>query len=464
MKRMTLPLAALLACALPLSVANAVTPDEARAIAKDAYLYGFPMVDSYRIQHSYFVDEGGPEYKAPWNTLFNNARVYTPDDRSVQTPNSDTPYSYVGVDLRAEPLVFTVPAVESGRYYSLQFIDMYTFNFAYVGSRATGNEAGNFLLAGPGWRGETPPGIKAVIRSETELAFVLYRTQLFGPSDLDNVKKIQAGYKVQTLSRFLGRAPPPAAPEVAFPKPLTSEEERTSLEFFEQLNFLLRFCPTHPSETALMQRFAEIGVGAGKPLDVDKLSPEMQKALRDGMADAWAKFKQYKETEIDTGKRGSADSFGTRQRLNGSYIDRFTAAVLGIYGNSKEEAVYPAYFVDESNEKLDGSRRYTLQFAKDQLPPANAFWSLTMYELPASLLYANPLDRYLINSPMLPTLKRDAAGGVTLYIQHESPGKDKESNWLPAPPGPFFCAMRLYWPKPQALDGTWQAPKMQRVD
>ena len=140
------------------------------------------MVDNYRILYSYFVDKGGPEYKAPWNTLVNNARVYTPDDTAIQTPNSDTPYSYVGADLRAEPLVFTVPAVEKDRYYSLQFIDLYTFNFAYVGSRATGNEAGAYLLAGPGWKGEKPAGIKKVIRSETDIAFVLYRTQLFSPT------------------------------------------------------------------------------------------------------------------------------------------------------------------------------------------------------------------------------------------------------------------------------------------
>ena len=207
--------------------AENLMPEEAREIAKEAPIYGFPMVDSYRIQYSYFVDKGGPEFKAPWNTLFNNARVYTPDDKAIQTPNSDTPYSYVGADLRAEPLVLTVPQVEEGRYYSLQFIDMYTFNFAYVGSRATGNEAGNFLLAGPNWKGETPPSIKAVIRSETDFVFVLYRTQLYNPDDIENVKKVQAGYTVQPLSAFLGEPAPPPAPKVEFIKPLTPDEERT---------------------------------------------------------------------------------------------------------------------------------------------------------------------------------------------------------------------------------------------
>lgn len=450
----------------PISTAvHAATPslEEIRAIAKEATIYGFPLVDSYRVQYSYFVDRGSPEYKANWNTLFNNARVYTPDDKSIQTPNSDTPYSYVGVDLRAEPVVFTVPAVEKGRYYSLQFIDMYTFDFAYVGSRATGNGAGSYLLAGPKWKGKTPKGIKAVIRSETEFVFVLYRTQLFNPADIENVKKIQAGYKVQTLSQFLGTPAPAAAPAVDFVKPLTSEQERTSLQFFNVLNFILRFCPTHPSETALMARFARIGVGAGKPFDAGALSPEMRKALEDGMADAWAAFKVHKETEVDTGKSSSADSFGTRQFLNGRYMDRMSAAILGIYGNAKQEAIYPAYFVDAGKQKLDGANRYTLRFAPGQLPPVNAFWSLTMYELPASLLYANPLNRYLINSPMLPNLKRDADGGITLYIQNESPGADKEASWLPAPKGPFFAAMRLYWPKPDALNGKWKAPQLTRT-
>ena len=194
------------------ATAEQITPAEARAIAKEATIYGFPLVDSYRVQYSYFVDRGGDQFKAPWNTIFNTARVYTPADTAIQTPNSDTPYSFVGADLRAEPLVLSVPAIGKDRYYSLQFVDMYTFNFAYVGSRATGDDAGNFLLAGPNWHGETPPGIKAVIRSETEFAFVLYRTQLFGPDDIDNVKKIQAGYKVEPLSQFLGKPAPPRRP------------------------------------------------------------------------------------------------------------------------------------------------------------------------------------------------------------------------------------------------------------
>lgn len=442
---------------------STIRPDEARAIAKDAYIYGFPLVDNYRVQHSYFVDRGGSEYKGTWNTIFNNARVYTPDDKAIQTPNSDTPYSYVGADLRAEPLVFTVPAVDNGRYYSLQFIDQYTFNFAYVGSRATGNEAGSYLLAGPSWKGETPQGIKAVISSETDYAFVLYRTQLFNPADIENVKKIQAGYKVEPLSAFLGTSAPPTAGTVDFIKPLTTDEQRSSLEFFNILNFVLQFTPTHPSEKDLMARFARIGVGGGRTIDVNALSPEMKEALAGGVADAWAAFNDFKEKELDTGKRTSADSFGTRAYLKGNYLDRMSGAVLGIYGNSKDEAIYPVYFVDSAGQTLNGNDRYALRFARDALPPVNAFWSVTLYKMPESLLYANPLNRYLINSSMLPELKRDPDGGITLHVQNESPGKEREPNWLPAPDGPFFVAMRLYWPKPEALDGQWKAPPLERL-
>ena len=198
-----------------------VNPAEARAIAKEAYIYGFPMVDSYRIQHAYFVDRQNPEYKAPWNQIHNIPRVYTPEDKAIQTPNSDTPYSMVGMDLRAEPIVLTVPAIEKERYFSVQLIDAYTLNFDYIGSRATGNDGGSFLIAGPGWKGETPKGVKKVIRSETELVLAVYRTQLFNPGDLDNVKKVQAGYKAQPLSAFLGQPAPKAAPAIDFIKPLT---------------------------------------------------------------------------------------------------------------------------------------------------------------------------------------------------------------------------------------------------
>ncbi len=435
---------------------------EARVIAKEAFIYGFPMVDSYRIQHAYFVDSKNPEYKAPWNQIRNIARVYTPDDKAVQTPNSDTPYSMLGMDLRAEPIVLTVPAVEKGRYYSVQLIDAYTHNFDYIGSRATGNDGGSYLIAGPNWTGETPAGIKKVIRSETEFVIAAYRTQLFNAGDLENVKKVQAGYKAEPLSAFLGQPAPKAAPTINFVAPLTPETQKTSLEFFGILNFILQFTPTVPSEKGLMERFATIGVGAGKTFDVSKLSPQMKNAYEQGRADAWNELAELKK-RVDAKEVKSGDVFGTREFLKNNYLYRMAAAVLGIYGNSKQEAMYPMYAIDANGEKLDGTKRYAMRFEPGQLPPVNAFWSLTMYELPSSLLVANPLDRYLLNSPMLPQFKKDADGGLTLYIQHESPGSEHESNWLPAPKGPFFMAMRLYWPKEEAMQGKWKERPLERV-
>jgi hypothetical protein len=446
------------------SWAQAPSAAEARAIARQAYVYGFPMVDNYRIIYDYFVNAKSPEYKAPFNTIKSMARVYTPEDKAVQTPNSDTPYSMLGLDLRAEPMVLTVPAIEKGRYFSLQFVDAYTFNFDYVGSRTTGNGGGSFLVVGPGWKGETPKGIARVLRSETDFALVIYRTQLFNPGDLENVEKIQADYKAQPLSAFLRKIAPQPAAAVSFIQPLSPADQKTSLEFFNILNFVIQFCPAEPSEKELMARFAEIGIGMRKKFDAARLSPELKKAFADGMADAWKKLDDFQKTSIDTGKVTSGDLFGSRVFLKNNYLYRFAGAVLGIYGNSKQEAMYPIYKVDAEGRDLDASgNSYTLRFAPDRLPPVNAFWSLTMYELPSSLLVANPLNRYLINSPMLSGLKRDADGSLTIYIQHESPGQDRESNWLPAPNGAFMAVLRLYWPKKEALDGGWKAPPLQRV-
>ena len=441
---------------------TSVSPAEARAIAKEAYIYGFPLVDNYRIEYDYFVDSTGPEFKAPWNHIANTPRVYTPDDTAIQTPNSDTPYSWLGLDLRAEPIVLTVPEIEKKRYYSIQLTDAYTFNFDYAGSRSTGNGAAHFLVVGPGWKGNTPKGMKKVFRSETDLIMPIYRVQLFDANDLDNVKKVQAGFKVQTLSSFLGKPAPKPAPTIDFIKPLSADTQKTSLEFFNILNFALQYCPLDASETELMQRFAKIGVGAGQTFDVSKLSPEVARAMQDGMADAWGDFAGLLK-QFDEGKVTSADVFGTRKYMKNNYLYRMGAAVLGIYGNSKEDAIYPIYNVDEASQKLTGANNYTLRFPPGQLPPVNAFWSLTMYKMPESLLVANPIDRYLVNSPMLPQMVKDTDGGLTLYIQNSSPGKDKETNWLPAPKGPFRMYLRLYWPKAEALNGAWTKPPLKKV-
>jgi hypothetical protein len=434
----------------------------ARAIARDAYIFGFPLVDNYRILYSYFVDRSHPEYKGPWNRVFHNTRVCTPGDRTVQTPNSDTPYSHLGADLRAEPLVLTMPIIADGRYFSAQFVDMYTHNFAYLGTRTSGNGGGRFLLAGPRWTGTVPDGISAVIHCETEFAFVLYRTQLRDVSDIDAVLQVQSQYGVQPLSSYLGRRHPPPR-KTHFVAPLDVDEERTDLEFFSILNFVLQFCPTNPSETTLRWELGRLGVGAGRPFQLRGLPGEIRRAVEDGMADAWRAYRK-RAKEFALGARKTTEMFGMRADLGDDYLTRMVAAVDGIYGNSREEAVYCVYAHDANGLPLDGAkRRYTLRFPPGFLPPIKAFWSLTMYELPTRLLVENQMDRYLINSAMLPQLTRDEDGGITLYIQRNRPSPRMEANWLPAADGPFLMYLRLYWPDAEVLDGHWQAPSLEEV-
>ena len=441
--------------------AQGLAAADATAIAKEAYVYGVPLVSMYTTMYVFSVDKGGREYKGPFNTVLNIARVFTPDDKAFVTPNSDTPYSFMGLDLRAEPVIITVPAMEKERYFVFQMMDLYTFNFDYIGTRATGNAGGVYLIAGPGWKGDTPAGITKVIRSETEFVNVVGRTQLFGPSDLDKVKGIQAAYKVQTLSAFLGKPTPAAAAAIDWIKPVPPAEQKTALAFFNVLAFVLQFAPVHPSEVDLRKRFERIGIVPGRKFDVAALSPEMKQALEAGMADG--------QKEIDARRAalgGKIDMlFGTRAFLKNDYVARAVGTQAGIGANSREEAMYPLYEKDAAGAALDGAKgRYVLRFAANRLPPVDSFWSLTMYDLPQQLLIANPINRYLINSPMLPDLKRDADGGLTIYIQNDSPGADKEVNWLPAPKGPFMLAMRYYLPRPELLDGSWKSPVVQKMN
>jgi hypothetical protein len=434
-----------------------LTPEEAQAIAKEAYIYANPLVDHYRLFYSYFVDSNDPAFKAPFNQIKSIPDVYTYLDTAMQTPNSDTPYGYGGLDLRSEPVVIIVPPIEESRYFSVQMIDGFTHNFYYIGSRTTGNKGGKFLFVGPDWKGEKPSGFDDVIEAETNLVFAFFRTQLFDPSDLANVEAIQAGYKIQPLSAYLNQPAPTQPAAVEFLKPLSREELKSSLSVFNQLNFWLQFNNIHESEKELFERFAKIGVVPGQTFDPQSFSPEIQEALAAGIHDAWKEFGELNVSKIQTGQVTSADVFGTREYLNNNYLYRMAGAVLGIYGHSKEECIYPFYQLDSEGQRLDAStNKYTLTMQESELPPVNAFWSYTMYQLPASVLVKNPIDRYLINSPMLRNLKPNGDGSITLYIQYESPGKDKESNWLPAPNGPFIMANRLYWPKPEAFNGTWK--------
>jgi len=442
---------------------------ETHAIAEEAYLYAFPMIAAYKALYQFNVDKSSGQYKGPFNQIVSDARVFTYKDTAIVTPNSDTPYSMVQADLRAEPIVLCVPKVEKSRYYSVQLTDMYAFNYGYIGSRATGSDAGCYAVAGPSWKGETPKGIQQVFRSETELGLIIYRTQLFGPSDISNVEKIQAGYTVQTLSQFLLQPAPPAAPPVAWPK---FTEDAFKTEFPAYLDFLLKFAPEVPEETALRARFASIGIGPGKKFEFKDLDVAHKAEVALAAKDGFARIEQQR-AEIGKPVNGwqVGSAFGDRAFYHGDYLLRAAAALAGIYGNDAVEAMYPMTTHDVAGGALDGSKhRYTLTFAKGQLPPVNAFWSVTLYDGKTQLLIQNPIDRYLINSPMLPAMQKGADGSLTIHLQKDSPGKAREANWLPAPDGPIYLVMRLYWPKekpPSILppgEGSWKPPGVALAD
>jgi len=447
-----------------------VKPDfaEIRSIAEEGFIYGLPIVMNYAVMYDFCVDKNSSQYKAPFNQIFNEHRVFTYQDTAVITPNSDTPYSLIWLDLRTEPLVLTVPAVDKKRYYSVMLNDGNTFNYGYIGSRATGNEAGDYLVIGPGWNGQIPKGIKQVFQSTTQFSLAVYRTQLFNAKDMPNVEKIQSGYRLRPLSAYLGQAAPPTVPVIDFP---VINQELVKEHFFEYLDFALQFAPAGPEEQEIRAKLAKIGVGPEKTFNFKDLSLEHKLEIALGMKEGYKKVDEKVATfgkDINGWRVGSA--FGNRAYYNGDWLLRAAAARSGIYGNDAEEAMYPMTRWLANGEPLDGSKHnYTLTFKTGQSPPVNAFWSITMYDGKTQLLIKNPINRYLINSPMLPSLKKNKDGSLTIYIQKKSPSKDKVANWLPAPDGPIYLVMRLYWPKttpPSILppgEGTWQPPAIVAV-
>lgn len=442
--------------------------EETKAIAEEAFIYGLPLVMNYAIMNEFVLDKNSGQYKGPFNAIANEARVFTYKDTAVVTPNSDTPYSMLWLDLRAEPVVISVPAVDSKRYYSVQLTDGNTYNYGYIGSRATGNEAGDFMVVGPGWQGETPAGIKQVFHSTTPFALTIFRTQLFNPDDMPNVVKVQEGYKARPLSAFLGQPAPPAPAAVDFPAANTAGIKDN---FFAYLDAALQFVPETPENKDIRAKLASIGIGPGKTFDFKDLSAEHKAAVLLAMKSGDGKVDDFLNTgTTDINGWKVASVFGNAEFFNGDWLKRAAAAKGGIYGNDAVEAMYPMTRVDSTGKTIDTSKHnYTLTFAKGQLPPVNAFWSVTMYDGKTQLLIENPINRYLINSPMLPAMNKNADGSLTLYIQKDSPGKDKEANWLPAPNGEVYLVMRLYWPKTEdpsilpAGKGTWQPPAVVRT-
>lgn len=442
-----------------------MTRDEAKQIVKEGFIYGLPIVMNYAVMYDYSVDPNSGQYKAPFNNIHNEARVFTWEDTAIVTPNSDTPYSLSWLDLRAEPMVLSVPAVPKERYFSVMLCDGNTFNYGYIGTRATGTNAGHYLVVGPSWRGKKPAGIKEVFHSSTQFSLVAYRTQLYRPEDMPNVVKIQSGYKVQTLSQYLGKKSQPAPAKIEFP---AISKALMMKNFFQYLDFALQFAPAGPEEHEIRQKLAKIGVGprkSGNFKDFEAaFGPEIGEAMKSGEEE----IKKYISNELKVINGWSIGSlFGDRQFYNGNWLMRAAAASAGIYGNDAVEAVYPMSKALPNGEPLDGSKHsYTLTFESGKFPPVNAFWSVTMYDGNTQLLIKNPINRYLINSPMLPQLKLNQNKSITIYIQKDSPGADKESNWLPAPNGPIYLVMRLYYPRtgaPSILpvgSGTWQPPAL----
>ena len=450
-----------------------VTAEEATAIAKEAYVYGFPIVMNYKTMYNYVIDETNPEYKGPFNHLSCEARLYTPEDRAVVTPNADTPYCMFWMDLRAEPLVLSLSEMEPERFYHFQLIDLYTHNFAYLGTLTSGNGAGDYLIAGPDWSGKTPEGITEVIQSETDFIFNVTRTQLFGPDDLPKVEAIQGSYALRPLSAYNGGEASAAAPAPAFPEWV--EGSQFDERFFGYLDFMLTLLEKPlDEEKPLWDRMARIGLGPVGVFDFAALSPEIQEALRAGVRAGFADIEGF-VGEVGSDPLVSAKIFGTREFLMNSamenyghenhYLIRAVAAHMGLYGNSGAEAIYPTYHADSDGRPCDAStNRYRLTFKDGELPPVRAFWSVTMYDAATQLFVPNPLERYLLNSSMMDQFKMEEDGSLILHIGKESPGPALEPNWLPAPDGPFYMVMRLYGPEPEALEGTWTPPQLKILE
>jgi hypothetical protein len=438
--------ALLLAPASVMAQGAAPTPEQARTIARDAYVFAYPLVMNYRTMYMQAIKGDGRFGK--WLHL----GLASPADTDIVTPNNDTPYSYAWLDLRAEPWVLTMPQIEPKRFYTSQWDDYWGYVLDNPGSVIDGNDGHSYLLAAPGWKGQTPPGIKRVVRGESDLLGTLTRTQVIGgEKDLPRVRAIQQSYKLQPLSRFLKKPPPPAAPAVSWPKWTDGDETREA--YWSYVAFLLPFITPRPDDAPMYEKLAAIGLKRGAAWQPDKLAPAVRTALQQGSEDARAEMKRRSEAGVDAAK-----FFGPREHVGTNYMDRAMGVYMGIFGNVPQVSVYLSMPADAAGAPLDGAKSgYTLTFAKGQLPPVKYFWSITMYSIPQRFLVENPIKRYSIGSSS-PGLKTSADGSLVIYVSVKSPGKDKESNWLPAPSGPFWTVLRNYGPAKEIVDGSYKQP------
>ena len=434
-----------------------VSADSARAIAKEAWIYGYSIFYNYKTIYEYGINPKSKVYAGGFNKFKHYSQSFTANDTTIVTPNNDTPYSWAMLNLSDEPMVLQVPKIEGKRYFVMQLIDLYTFNFAYIGSRATGNDGGNYLIAGPDWKGKTPDGISKSFTSETNLVTLLGRTEMDSPAEEALIKKIQAGYKLIPLHEFTKEAAP-AQKTYTMPLPEWKEDDYKSLDFINILNSLLQYANVEDSEKALRARFAKIGIVPGQAFDRSKFSPEVLKAIGEGMEEGGMALKESVDKTTS-----SLDLFGTRADMKNNYVKRATAAAMGIYGNSKEEAVYVGTLADKDGQPLSGENKYVVRFTKTQLPKVDFFWSITMYNLPQRHLVKNPIGRYSIGD-RTPGLKYEPNGDLLIYLQATSPGKGKENNWLPSPAkGGYNIIARMYGPAKEVTTGEWKLPMPEKV-
>jgi hypothetical protein len=429
---------------------------DARAIAKEAYIFNYPMVMMYRTMYVQSIDTASTSYSGGFGQWL-HLGTSSPKDTDIVSPNNDSPYSYAWVDTRAEPWVLTMPKIEESRFYTSQWDDLWGFVIGNAGSVDDGNDGVSVLLASPTWQGELPKGVNRVIQGDTEFLGTLTRTQLIDPKDLSNVKNIQQEYRLQPLSAYLGETAPAAAPEVDW-KPWQEGAETTD-EFWAYTNFLLQFAVPNQQDEPAQGRMAKIGLAAGKTWDSSAMGKDIQDAIAAGLQDGVNELKKGSTTFKDPSL-----FFRSRKDAGTDYYNRALGVFVGLFGNVKKVSVYFAVPKDDKGVLLDGSKHnYSITFTKEQIPPAKNFWSWTMYKLPQRWLVDNPIDRYSIGSST-PGLQTAADGSITIHFQAKSPGKDKESNWLPAPEGPFWLVLRTYGPGEAIQNGTWKVPPVKQSD
>lgn len=427
-------------------------PATARSVAARGWIYGYALLENYRTMYPQAIDADDSRYVGGFGSFRHYAEPFTPANTDVVTPNNDTPYSWAWLDLRTEPWVVSVPAVD--RYYVLPVHDLDTSYVGFIGSRTTGDGPGDYLVTGPSWKGEVPDGITGTLRADTELVGILGRTYLAGPDDVPALSSLQHRYRLRPLSGFLGARPPEPAPEPVWP--VWREEALDSVEFFALLDFLLAFFPVLPEEAELRSLLADLGVGGGS-FEPGALPDDVIEAIESGIADARAGLATAESTARD-----STGWFGTRAQHGDDYLTRAVGVDKGLYGLPSEEAWYAGWLTDDQgNRPPDAAERdYVIHFPPGELPPARFFWSATMYRLPQRLLVGNPADRYSIGD-RTPGLVLDPDGGLTLQVRRTRPADPAQAaNWLPAPPGPFTVAIRVYGPDRAVLDGRWSMPEL----